>query len=305
MTDLHDLLGGAVRGRTRERGFAPWNPRPNTLVLLDQCRAVLGEYEDYLPLTIRQIFYRLVGAHSFDKTERAYARLCETMNRARRARLIDMDVIRDGGGAREQPDAWLSGDQFLDAVRRQAGHLRLDRKDGQPTRLVVMCEAAGMVPQLAHVVDRYGIAVISSGGFESVTEKHAFAAELADDDQPTEILHIGDHDPSGAHLFLALAEDVQAFAADLGGDVSFTRLAVTPAQITTLGLETAPPKATDSRAFTGETCQAEAIPPDVLAQIVRDAVESRLDHDAYERVLEREREEQRRLVHILNGGSAA
>jgi hypothetical protein len=31
-------------------------------------------------------------------------------------------------------------------------------------------------------------------------------------------------------------------------------------------------RATDDRAFTGQTCQAEAIPPDVLAEIVRDAV---------------------------------
>jgi hypothetical protein len=94
----------------------------------------------------------------------------------------------------------------------------------EPTRLVVMCEAAGMVPQLARTVDWCGISVISSGGFESVTEKHAFAVELANEDRPTEVLHIGDHDPSGAHLFLAVAEDVQAFAADLGGDVTFTRL---------------------------------------------------------------------------------
>ena len=94
-----DLLGGVTRIRTRARGFAPWNPQAKTLQLLDQVRAVLGEYEDYLPLTIRQIFYRLVGAHSFEKTEQAYERLCETLNRARRARLISMNAIRDDGGA--------------------------------------------------------------------------------------------------------------------------------------------------------------------------------------------------------------
>jgi hypothetical protein len=69
-----DLLGGAQRKRVRVRGFAPWVPRGHTLRLLDQVRAVLGEYEDYLPLTIRQIFYRLVGAHNYEKEERAYER---------------------------------------------------------------------------------------------------------------------------------------------------------------------------------------------------------------------------------------
>ena len=40
----------------------------------------------------------------------------------------------------------------------------------------------------------------------------------------------------------------------------------TPAQITQYGLEAAPPKATDKRAFRGRTCQAEALAPDVLAR---------------------------------------
>jgi hypothetical protein len=56
------LLGGVQRVRTRVRGFAPWSPEKATLALLDQVRGVLSEYADHLPLTIRQIFYRLVGA---------------------------------------------------------------------------------------------------------------------------------------------------------------------------------------------------------------------------------------------------
>ncbi len=85
-TTTIDLLGGAERKRTRPRGFAPWSPQAATLTLLGQVRAVLAEYRDHLPLTIRQIFYRLVGAHGYDKTEQAYGRLCEHLNRARRGR---------------------------------------------------------------------------------------------------------------------------------------------------------------------------------------------------------------------------
>ena len=54
--------------------------------------------------------------------------------------------------------------------------------------------------------------VLSGGGFDSLTDKHKFAAELADHDRPTEVLHIGDHDPSGVTMFLAFLEDVEAFA---------------------------------------------------------------------------------------------
>ena len=61
-----------------------------------------------------------------------------------------------------------------------------------------------------------------------------------------------------------------------------------PAQIVSLGLQTAPAKPTDKRSFQGETVQCEAIPPDVLAAIVNGAIEDRLDHDAYELVLAEE-----------------
>ena len=121
------LLGGAQRVRTRVRGFAPWALRGATAELLDQVRGVLEEYEDYLPLTIRQIFYRLVGAHEYEKTERAYARLCEHLNRARRARLIPMDVIRDDGGVISEPDSWESAEHFLCTVRAMAKNFKLDR----------------------------------------------------------------------------------------------------------------------------------------------------------------------------------
>src|SRR5262245_7258614 len=90
---------GPVSGRqytkTRVRGFASWNPAAATLVIIEQVKAIIAEYS--MALTIRQIFYRLVGKYAFEKTEQAYNRLCEHLNRARRARLIGMDAIRDDG----------------------------------------------------------------------------------------------------------------------------------------------------------------------------------------------------------------
>jgi hypothetical protein len=45
-------------------------------------------------------------------------------------------------------------------------------------------------------------------------------------------------------------------------------------------------KPTDNRSFEGDTCQAEAIPPDELARIVREAIAARVDDLAYEAVLD-------------------
>jgi hypothetical protein len=102
-------------------------------------------------------------------------------------------------------------------------------------------------------------------------------------------------------MFLSFLEDVESFTRELGGQATFTRLAVTPAQIAEFNLPTAPPKPTDNRAFAGQTCQAEALAPDVLANIVRDAIEACIDRRVLERVERRERRIRRALLRKLNG----
>ena len=276
---------------TRVRGLAPWQPQRATIDLLGRVQGVLVEYAKYLPLTVRQIFYRLVGAHGYDKTEQAYARLGEHLNRARRSGLIRFDAIRDDGITLAEPLAWESADDLILSFIGHAEHFRLDRQHGQHVRLIFAVEAAGMLPQVQRIADPYGIAVHSSGGFDSLTAKHDLAVTLGQWSD-VEVLHIGDHDPSGVHLFTSMAEDVRTIARDLGldADIRFSRLAVTPAQITELQLPTAPAKPTDRRSFVGETVQVEAIPPDALAAIISLAIEHLIDRAAYGRILDAEQE---------------
>ena len=281
---------------TRVRGLAPWRPQQLTLDLLAKVQTVLGEYAAYLPLTVRQVFYRLVGVYDYDKTEQAYARLCEHLNRARRAGFIRFDAIRDDGITLAQPIAWTDSGEFVRHCIAHAEQFRLDRQEGQPVRLIFAVEAAGMLPQVQRIADPFGIAVHSSGGFNSLTAKYELAHALGQWPR-VEVLHIGDHDPSGVHLYTSMAEDVQTIAHDLGlgSEIRFSRLAVTPAQITEFSLSTAPPKPTDQRSFTGETVQCEAISPDVLADIVRAAIENRSDAAAYATVRHEEEEARKTL----------
>lgn len=291
--------------RTRPRGFADWNPRPDTLALVQAVTDVLSEYRAYLPLTCRQIFYRLVATCAFDKTETAYSRLCETIGRARRARLIAFAAIRDDGAARYESASWADTAHFFADVAGDAQHFRLDRQAGQAVRLWVLCEASGMAPMLARVVNPFGVPVLTSGGFDSLTAKHELAQELAlamHDGMGAEVLHLGDLDPSGVHLFSSLAEDVCAMVqAIAGAEPTFTRLAVTPGQADRLGLPTAPAKPTDNRRFTGETVQCEAIAPDVLLDLLRDAIEARRDPWGTDAMLTREREMRCDLLAKLEG----
>jgi hypothetical protein len=74
-----------------------------------------------------------------------------------------------------------------------------------------------------------------------------------------------------------LAEDVQAF--DGYRNVDFVRFAVTEAQVGELGLV--------SSVADELIVQAEAIPPDVLARILDDALRENLDLDRMSEVAER------------------
>ncbi len=273
---------------TRARGFnISWTPRKETVSLINNVREIINDNSEILPLTLRQIFYMLVSGYEYDKTEKAYKRLCETMNRARRARMIDMEAIRDDGSNRKDPHGWDSESDLLRVFRSYGHRFKLKRQSGQPSHLFVWCEANGMLPQLASYCEEWGVSVISSGGFDSVTTKHDFAQRAAEFDH-VEILHIGDHDPSGVHMCKSLSEDLQAFGDYYGADIEVTRLAVTPEQVRELKLPTAPAKSTDNRSFSGQTTQAEAIPPRKLREIVIGAISDRIDHDVFEKVLDEE-----------------
>lgn len=294
---------GRTYTATRVRGFAPWSPRPETVELLGLINGVLREYRAQLPLTNRQIFYRLVGAHGYEKTEKAYARLCEYLNRARRARLIPFDAIRDDGTQSQGGPGWDDPAQFWRAVRSTARNYRHDLTD-QPYHVELWVEAGGMLPQAAAACDPYGITAYTAGGFNGLTDKYETAERLARTGRPAIVLHAGDYDPSGCAIIDSLASDISAFVAELEPyqDLEFRRVAVTPDQIERFSLPTAPQKATDVRGEQmDDTVQAEALPPDVLAAELTAAIEATIDWDALDAARERGDRERAEIETVLQG----
>jgi hypothetical protein len=292
---------------TRPRGFAAWSPRQKSADLLDQVRAVLDEYAAHLPLIIRQIFYRLVATRSYEKTEQASDRLGEMLNRARRANRIPFEAIRDDGITWNEPrNTWANTDDYLDAVRRQAESFRLDRQDGQPVRIGISVESRGLIPQVEAVAFEFGVPVFSlgRGGFDSSSGRFRAGEEFQHWPRAL-ILHVGDFDPSGESMLDVLRDDIPRLAAGRGitTEFKFERLAVTPAQAESLHLPSAPPKVHDKRGvFTSnETWQAEAIPPDVLPGILREAIAVHQDEDVRLAVLRRETRARAKLARILAG----
>lgn len=299
----------------RPKGYMTWRPSDDVAEIISQCKAVLREYSGYGPMTVRQIFYRLVGNYGYQKDERAYKRLAEYLVKARRAQMISFDRIRDDGGTTHGGAyGFETVDEFLADLASYGESYRIRPTLGQPYHVELWCEAEGMVPMLAQMVRPFGADVTGTGGFSSVTVTHSFAARVASRDKPTVLLHVGDYDPSGESIFLSMCQDIGSFVAGKAGGIYYEntgevedadekplfiprRVALTEDQVAQYDLPTAPPKSSDSRSvnWDGETTQAEAMPPDLLASVVTAAVEEWWDASVAEELDQRE-ERERELI---------
>ncbi|WP_240512281.1 hypothetical protein [Pseudoruegeria sp. SK021] len=292
--------------KKRNRGYiCNYKPNSKTRELLDQAQAVLIEYKEYWPLTCRQIFYRMVGAHGYDKTESAYGRLCHHLANARRGGLIQFDAIRDDGVTTWTMDHFDDRDDFLRHVRELGEGYTRNRLTAQGVHMEVWCEAAGMLPQLYKVAEWFSVPVYSSGGFDSLTAKKRLADRICRMEKEAVILHLGDYDPSGVSIFDSVAADVSAFVeADRPHglvSVEFERVALTREQVQHHNLPTSPAKTSDTRSktWTGGTCQLEALPPDVIAGILNKAIERRIEWTQFVDDLEAEKRDRMMISGLL------
>jgi hypothetical protein len=305
---VNEITARRENGRRRPKGYADWRPQAKTRLLLDQVQSVILEYEDYLPLTVRQIFYRLVAAHGYEKTDHAYARLGEALVRARRAQFISFDAIRDDGVVIYSPEWHDCVEAFWNDTGQRIRNYRRDRQAGQEHRIELWCEAAGMAPQLALVANEFSVPVFSAGGFSSLTAVRSIVDRARMQNVPTVLLHVGDFDPSGESIFEAMAEDAQAF---LREDRMLAlqrlipvRVALTADQVEERELLTSPAKSTDSRsaAWRGATCQLEALEPDLLADLVREAILAWFDEELLEAQVRSEDADRLELTRQLPSG---
>lgn len=280
-------------------GFAPYSPRKDAQQVLDHVGEVLDTYADSLPLTLRQCYYRLVGAFGYPKSDAFYQRLSTILARARRAGMIDWGAIRDDGVTVRHCGGGHDGlDDFKERVLSSARWYSRDKSFGQPRQVFVICEAAGMVPQLVSAVGDYPAVVRSSGGMDSVTSKFDLARSCTRDD--TVVLHVGDLDPTGLSIFTGIHDDVRAMMEDIcrargqpAPRYACKRVTVLPEHVETYDLLTGTAKTGDAKkswylGINGDplaTCEAEALPPDVLQQLIREAVEAEIDMAAYQRAV--------------------
>lgn len=136
----------------------------------------------------------------------------------------------------------------------------------------------------------------SCRGYTSQSEMWAASqrlTEYAKNGQDPIILHFGDHDPSG----IDMTRDIRNRLAIFMADVDLTRLALNMDQVEEYEPPPNPAKTTDSRykayirEYGHESWELDALEPNVLAALVRDAVMEHLDETAWNKSLKHEKKD--------------
>ena len=145
---------------SRPRGFIDdYAPRRKTRELLDQIGRVLETYEAELPLTARQVFYRLVATVDYPKTENGYGRLQEHLSIPGVPGLCSSTTFAMTASSSSARSRSLRPSTSCVSPKTSPVAVKGCALEGQPQWIEVWCEAAGMVPQLARAVGEYGVTV--------------------------------------------------------------------------------------------------------------------------------------------------
>jgi predicted acyl esterase len=271
--------------------------------LLNAIHDILGG--ETSAITIRHLFYRLVGQNVIEKTERAYKSLCSHLSRWRKAGEVAWKAFSDSTRWHIKP-TMFSG--IADALRRTQETYRRDLWATQPHYVEVWVEKDAIAGVIDDVTSAFGVPLFVCRGFASLSSMYSASEtfkEVQRDGKEVTIFHLGDYDPSGH----AAADAIErTFRETFDCSVNFQRIAILPEHIDQFSLPTRPTKQSDSRArnWTGSECvELDSMPPSELRSLVENAITSLIDWYEWEQLKQVEREEQETLERTLAGFTAS
>ncbi len=268
-----------------------------TLDLFAAVNAILGQYDG--PLTLRQVFYRLVAAQQLENTRAAYCGLSKHLVNARLAGIVDDSRIVDRVRNTLRVPCWNDLPDFLETVRQS---YRREKWTRQPYALEVWCEKDAVAGVLQPVTDRYEVLLFPCRGYDSYSALKDAGERIRRAGRPTVVLYLGDFDPSGQDM----PRDIRdRLTRDFGATFDLRVIALTREQVDEHDLPQNFAKRTDSRAAAfiarhGDIAvELDALPPNVLQALVREHLDQFFDVTAFAEEVAREQDEQKRLDALI------
>ncbi|MBS0642273.1 MAG: hypothetical protein JSS43_20600 [Proteobacteria bacterium] len=245
------------------------------------------------PMTVRQVFYQATVRRLVEKSEAGYAKVQTDLVLMRRCGDLPYDALADNTRWQRKPRTYRGIEAALAETARLYRRSLWDNADAY---VEVWLEKDALAGVILPVTVEYDVPLMVARGYASLSFLYSAAEHIADLDVPAYIYHLGDYDPSGVNAGEKIEQTLREMAP--AADIVFERIAVTPAQIAAWDLPSRPTKISDTRArgFGEISVELDAIDPDHLRGVVRDAIERHLPADQLD-VLKVAEASERQLLH--------
>lgn len=283
-----------------KRCYIERNFSSDTREVIDDANAIIEKYQAAgYRMTLRQLYYQFVSKNLLANTERNYKRLGSILNDARYAGLVDWSAIEDRNRQPYRPSQFNS---LASLANTALASYRLDRWIGQDVFAELWVEKAALAGVLEPLADEWHVTLMVNRGYSSASAMYEAASRFRARDSAGLLFYLGDHDPSGEDM----VRDIQSRFDLFGATVKVVKIALTMEQVREYNPPPNPAKATDSRfakyqaAHGNESWEVDALPPDTLVSLIRDAFQRSVDRKAMEKVIERERKDKKKFAAALD-----
>ncbi len=249
--------------------------KPAMMAVITKANEIVEQYQaEGFDLTLRQLYYQFVSQDLIPNKDAEYKKLGDIIAKGRLAGLIDWEAITDRTRPNRGNSHW---DSPIDIINACASQFRLDTRLNQKTYMEVWVEKDAMLGVLQSVCNEIDVPYMSCRGYVSLSSLHEAALRFKRHErhsQETILIYLGDHDPSGKDINRSIQENLAMF----GSTCHVERIALTMEQIEQYNPPPNPAKLTDSRCakyvaeFGGESWELDALKPQVITQLIKDAV---------------------------------
>jgi hypothetical protein len=272
--------------------YVPKSFRPDTQTRIDQANEIIAEYQAQgFKLTLRQLYYQFVSRDLIPNTVQSYKSLGDVVNDGRLAGLIDWDAIEDRTRNLRSSPHWSSPRSI---VRACADQFTVDLWATQENYVECWIEKDALVGVIEGICTELDVPYFACRGYTSQSEMWGAAQRLIEREKAgknTTIIHLGDHDPSGIDMTRDIQDRLELF----GSTAVIHRIALVYDQIEQYNPPPNPAKTTDARyqsyadKYGSESWELDALEPSIIVDLIRTAVQDRIDEDAWEEALEKQK----------------
>ena len=263
----------------------------------DKILEVVNDLNDYYPLTLRQVYYRLVAAQVIENKRSRYNDLSKVIKQMRLDKMLPWNVIEDRTRRVSVKRGYTDAGEYLKGKVDSMGYTGFSRcmVQGQEKYIEIWVEKDALSRVFEDVAWDYCLRCVTCKGYQSVSFIKAYqerAQKALDNKQEPVVLYFGDFDPSGVQMFEAAQNSLEN---DFGiHGVRYERVALNLDDIRNYNLPNNPEavKKTDRRyqAFVnryGEyAVELDALHPRELKNIAVEAVENEFDMELAQQQVE-------------------